>query len=53
MSRLGDVLSALQPKELDTGEGIKELWLRAIELEGLAGPSISKVRAHPSIDGAS
>jgi hypothetical protein len=34
MPRLGDVLSALQPKEFDTGEGIKELWLRAVELEG-------------------
>lgn len=34
MSRLGDVLAALQPQDFDTGEGIKELWLRAVVLEG-------------------
>ncbi|BGO89872.1 hypothetical protein NBRC10512_005643 [Rhodotorula toruloides] len=34
MSRLGDVLAALQPPERGTGEGIKELWLRAVVLEG-------------------
>ncbi|BGP30359.1 hypothetical protein JCM10296v2_002113 [Rhodotorula toruloides] len=34
MSRLEDVLLALQPKELDSDEGITELWLRAVELEG-------------------